>query len=69
MSGGGGSSHGADFVGALALTVAIAPGGSCTNPTYLSKNKIISGSQADVKYWKLILLCFGWVCYRFLDGG
>jgi hypothetical protein len=31
------------LAGALALTVAIAPGGSCTDPGYLMKNKIIAG--------------------------
>ena len=34
------------LAGALALTVAIAPGGSCNDPNYLIKNKIVAGVQS-----------------------
>lgn len=37
------------LAGALALTVAIAPGGSCTDPDYLGKNKIIAGVSSRCK--------------------
>jgi len=37
------------LAGALALTVAIAPGGSCTDRYYLTKNKLIAGVTSRCK--------------------